>query len=84
MMQQLAPGPYKTTHYAFGTALMGFCMMLTGMASGYVQEALGGYIPFFIFVMVATIPSFLVTWWAPFHVEEQKEEELVDGEPCPA
>jgi PAT family beta-lactamase induction signal transducer AmpG len=67
MMQQLAPGPYKTAHYAFGTALMGLCMMLTGMASGYVHEFVGGYIPFFFFVMVATIPSFAVTWFAPFH-----------------
>ena len=67
MMQQLAPGPYKTAHYAFATALMGLCMMLTGMASGYVHEFVGGYVPFFFFVMVATIPSFLVTWFAPFH-----------------
>jgi PAT family beta-lactamase induction signal transducer AmpG len=34
MMQQLAPGKYKTAHYAIGTALMGFCMMSTGMVSG--------------------------------------------------
>jgi MFS transporter, PAT family, beta-lactamase induction signal transducer AmpG len=67
MMQQLAPGRYQTAHYAFGTALMGLCMMLSGMASGYVHEFVGGYVPFFFFVMVATIPSFVVTWFAPFH-----------------
>ena len=27
MMQQIAPGPYKTAHYTFATALMGACMM---------------------------------------------------------
>lgn len=66
LMQQLAPGKYATSHYAFGTALMGLCMMLTGMVSGYLQEHMG-YIGYFIFVMVATIPSFLVCWFAPFH-----------------
>jgi PAT family beta-lactamase induction signal transducer AmpG len=66
LMQQLAPGKYATTHYAFGTALMGLCMMLTGMASGHLQQMMG-YIGYFIFVMAATIPSFLICWFAPFH-----------------
>ncbi|MDR7091194.1 MULTISPECIES: MFS transporter [Cellvibrio] len=66
LMQQLAPGKYTTAHYAFGTALMGLCMMLTGMVSGVLQEAMG-YTGYFIFVMVATIPSFLICWLAPFH-----------------
>jgi PAT family beta-lactamase induction signal transducer AmpG len=66
MMQQLAPGKFQTTHYAFGTGLMALCNMLTGAASGYVEEYLG-YVGFFVFVMVATIPSFLATWFAPFN-----------------
>src|SRR5262249_12092927 len=33
LMQQLAPGRYATTHYAFGTGLMGLCGMLTGVVS---------------------------------------------------
>jgi MFS transporter, PAT family, beta-lactamase induction signal transducer AmpG len=65
LMQQLAPGKYATTHYAFGTALMGLCMMLTGMVSGVMQQSMG-YIGYFIFVMAATIPSFLICWFAPF------------------
>ncbi len=65
LMQQLAPGKYATTHYAFGTGLMGLCNMLTGMASGYLQEMMG-YVTYFIFIMVATIPSFIVCWKAPF------------------
>jgi len=70
LMQQLAPGKYQTTHYAFGTGLMGLCMMTTGMVSGHLQELLG-YVHYFIFVMLATIPSFIVTWYAPFHHKEQ-------------
>lgn len=66
MMQQLAPGKYATTHYAFGTALMALCMILTGMVSGYLQQMMG-YVGYFVFVMIATIPSFLICWFAPFH-----------------
>lgn len=73
LMQQLAPGKYATTHYAFGTALMGLCMMLTGMVSGALQEIMG-YIGYFVFVMAATIPSFLICWFAPFHVKHDTEE----------
>lgn len=67
LMQQLAPGKYTTTHYAFGTGLMGLCMMVTGLVSGHLQQMLG-YVHYFWFVMAATIPSFLITWLAPFHL----------------
>ncbi len=78
MMQQLAPGRYQTAHYAFGTALMGFCMMSTGMVSGYIKNWLGetSYVPYFWFVMIATIPSFVVTWLAPFHVTDEEARRL--------
>jgi PAT family beta-lactamase induction signal transducer AmpG len=66
LMQQVAPGPYRTAHYTFGTAIMGLNMMLTGMLSGSVQEWLG-YKTFFVCVLVAAIPSVLVTLFAPFH-----------------
>ena len=69
LMQQLAPGKYTTTHYAFGTGLMALSGMVTGMISGHLQEMLG-YVSYFVFVMVATIPSFLATWFAPFHIDE--------------
>ena len=66
LMQQLAPGKYSTTHYAFGTGLMALTGLLTGVVSGYMQLSMG-YVSYFIFVMVATIPSFLACWFAPFH-----------------
>lgn len=80
MMQQIAPGPYKTAHYAFATALMGFCMMVTGILSSYIQPATG-YEAFFIIVLVCAAPSLLVTLTAPFiHSEDDaevgKDEEL--------
>jgi len=32
-----------------------------------IQDRLG-YVPFFVFVLIVTVPSFLVTLAAPFHV----------------
>jgi PAT family beta-lactamase induction signal transducer AmpG len=65
MMQQIAPGPFKTAHYTFATAFMGLCMMLTGMVSGALEHALG-YRAFFVVVLLAAIPSVLVTLFAPW------------------
>jgi PAT family beta-lactamase induction signal transducer AmpG len=77
MMQQIAPGPYKTAHYSFATALLGLCLMTTGMASGYIQKIVG-YQWFFVVVMIAAIPSLLVTLTAPYHHED------VTGPPEPS
>jgi PAT family beta-lactamase induction signal transducer AmpG len=67
MMQQIAPGPYKTAHYAFATGLgLSFCMTATGWISGYLQMAVG-YQTYFIIALLASIPSLLFTVLAPFH-----------------
>jgi MFS transporter, PAT family, beta-lactamase induction signal transducer AmpG len=65
MMQQIAPGKYKMAHYAFATGIMSLGMMIPSMLSGFLSDWLG-YRNFFIWVMVATIPSFLMTWLVPF------------------
>ena len=70
MMQQIAPGKYKTAHYAFATSLMALGFNIPSMVSGFVSDFLG-YKDFFIWVIIATIPSFAVTWLVPFrNVEE--------------
>jgi len=67
MMQQIAPGPYKTAHYAFATGLgLSLCMTATGVVSGYLQTAVG-YQTYFIIALFAAIPSILFTVLAPFH-----------------
>jgi len=71
MMQQIAPGKYKMAHYAFATSVMNLGFMLPSMISGYISDYLG-YKNFFLWVMVATIPSFLVAWFVPFK-EVEKE-----------
>ncbi len=83
LMQQLAPGKYSTTHYAFGTGLMGLCGLVTGVISGHLQEWLG-YVAYFVLVMVATIPSFIATWMAPFHHGEAAEPDVAAGKAVPA
>jgi PAT family beta-lactamase induction signal transducer AmpG len=83
LMQQLAPGKYTTTHYAFGTGVMGLCGLVTGVVSGHLQEAMG-YVGYFVFVMVATIPSFIATWFAPFHHDEAAPDDGAAAKAVPA
>ena len=59
-MIMTAKGEHQTAHYAICTGFMALGMMLPGMASGWLQSEMG-YANFFIWVCVATIPSFLVT-----------------------
>jgi len=65
MMQQISPGKYHMTHYAYCTALMNLVLWPTIAISGYLSDRFG-YFTFFIIVMVATIPSFIAAWLAPF------------------
>jgi PAT family beta-lactamase induction signal transducer AmpG len=74
MMQQISPGPYKTAHYTFATALMGACMMITGAVSGFLQKAVG-YQWFFVIVLIAATPSILATIFAPFHQPDVTKRE---------
>ncbi len=55
----VAEGKHKTAHYAIGTGFMALGMMLPGMAAGWIQEHLG-YVNFFWWVMLATLPSLYV------------------------
>jgi MFS transporter, PAT family, beta-lactamase induction signal transducer AmpG len=69
MMQQMSPGKYRTAHYAFATSIMGWSMMIPSMLSGIVQEKLG-YQHFFVFCLIASIPSVIAARFAPFHVKD--------------
>lgn len=52
-------GEHKTAHYSICTGFMALGMMLPGMISGWLQEMMG-YNHFFIFIMIATIPTLLL------------------------
>jgi len=70
IMQQISPGKYKMAHYAFADGIMALGFMLPSMISGYMSDFFG-YKVFFIWVLIATIPSFLITYFAPFNHEEK-------------
>ena len=65
MMQQVAPGKHQMAHYAFASGIMNLSVMMTGAVSGFLSDALG-YKMFFIVVMLAVIPVFVMTKFLPF------------------
>lgn len=70
MMQQVAPGKHQMAHYAFASGIMNLGVMIPGMMSGYLSDCLG-YEDFFIYVLIATIPAFLITWFIPFTYKDK-------------
>ena len=70
MMQQVAPGKYQMAHYAFASAIMNLSVMVTGAASGFLSDAVG-YKAFFIIVMLATIPVFILSKIIPFREDRR-------------
>lgn len=72
MMQQIAPGKHQMSHYAFASGIMNLGVMLPGMMSGFVSDYLG-YEKFFIYVLLATIPSLLITYFIPFTYDDTQQ-----------
>ncbi|HOH06731.1 MAG: muropeptide transporter [bacterium ADurb.Bin431] len=64
MIYVAGEGEHKTAHYAICTGLMALGMMVPGMFSGWLQEIIG-YRHFFIWVVLATIPSFIAAYFIP-------------------
>ena len=71
IMQQIAPGKYKMAHYAFGSGLMNLGFMIPSMISGFLSDYLG-YKEFFIWVLISTIPAFLITWLVPLNKQNDE------------
>jgi MFS transporter, PAT family, beta-lactamase induction signal transducer AmpG len=67
-MIYIARGGHQTAHYAICTGFMALGVMLSGMWSGWLQERLG-YPHFFVWVILATIPSFIVAMKIPLEGE---------------
>ena len=64
IMQQIAPGKYQMAHYAFGSAITYLGYTIASMVSGALSDKMG-YQQFFIWVLIATIPAFLVSALVP-------------------
>lgn len=73
-MIYVSEGEHKTAHFAITTAFMALGMMIPGMVSGWLQEILG-YRHFFIWVMIATIPGFLILPFIPLDKNFGKKKE---------
>jgi len=67
-MIYMARGRHQTSHYALCTGFMALGMMLPGMVSGRLQEYFG-YEHFFVWVILATVPSFVVAAIIPLDRE---------------
>jgi PAT family beta-lactamase induction signal transducer AmpG len=63
-MIHIARGEHRTAHYAICTGFMALSMMIPGAWSGWLQDHIG-YRHFFVWVIVATVPSFLVVLRIP-------------------
>lgn len=71
MMQQIAPGKYKMSHYAFANSIMNLSVLVPGYISGKLQTMLG-YQNFFLLVLVTTTPVIILTMLMPW--VEHKED----------
>ncbi len=67
-MIYVSDGEHKTAHFAITTGFMALGMMIPGMISGWLQELIG-YQHFFIWVIIATIPAFIITKFIPLDAE---------------
>ncbi len=70
----VSEGDHKTSHYAIATGFMALGMMIPGMFSGWLQEIIG-YQHFFIWVVLSTIPGFIITKFIPLDPEFGKKTE---------
>lgn len=73
MMQQVAPGRHQMAHYAFASGIMNLSVMLTGMASGFLSDLMS-YRIFFLAVMLATVPAFVITKLVPFTYDDKPND----------
>ena len=58
-MISISEGEHKTAHFAIATGFMALGMMIPGMFSGWIQEIVG-YQHFFVWVLICTIPGFVL------------------------
>ncbi|MFQ4141932.1 MFS transporter [Chlorogloeopsis sp. ULAP02] len=67
-LMYISQGEYKTSHFAISTGIMALGMMLPGLISGYLQQAVG-YPIFFILVCLFTIPGMISMLFIPLKEE---------------
>jgi PAT family beta-lactamase induction signal transducer AmpG len=78
-MIYVARGEHSTAHFAICTGFMALGMMLPGLVSGWLQETLG-YQLFFVWVLLATIPSFIVAALIPLDAGFGRKDSAPTGD----
>jgi PAT family beta-lactamase induction signal transducer AmpG len=78
-MIYVSRGEHSTAHFAICTGFMALGMMLPGLFSGWLQEALG-YQHFFVWVLLATIPSFIVVALIPLDAGFGRKDTATTGD----
>ncbi|MCY1719458.1 MFS transporter [Prolixibacteraceae bacterium Z1-6] len=73
-MIYISQGKHKTAHYAITTGFMALGMMIPGMISGWLQEIIG-YQNFFVWVLICTLPIFVVLPFIKIDPNFGKKEE---------
>jgi PAT family beta-lactamase induction signal transducer AmpG len=71
-LMYISKGEYKTTFFAISTGIMALGMMIPGLISGYIQQALG-YKFFFIIVLLMAIPGLSTLFFIPFEEDENED-----------
>jgi MFS transporter, PAT family, beta-lactamase induction signal transducer AmpG len=77
-MQQISPGKFHMTHYAFANSIMNLTLVPTQMISGPLADAVG-YKTYFIIVMFAAIPSIFGAMIAPFPRKVETDQPVGTG-----
>lgn len=72
-MIMVSQGEYKTVFYAIATGIMALGMMVPSMMSGWIQERLG-YINFYYWILITTIPGFIVAALVKIHPDYGKRK----------
>ncbi|MBP5259164.1 MAG: AmpG family muropeptide MFS transporter [Paludibacteraceae bacterium] len=74
-LMYFSQGKYKTSHYALCTGFMALGMMIPGMFSGRIQEAVG-YSSFFIWVCLCTLPGMVIAAFLKIDPEYGRKQTL--------
>ena len=82
-MIYIARGEHRTAHYAICTGFMALGIMVPGLWSGWLQQILG-YPHFFVWVILATIPSFIAALFIPLDAEFGKRTDSASASSSPS
>lgn len=72
-MINVSDGEYRTSHYALASGFMALGLMIPGMLSGIIQEAIG-YKFFFIWVIASGIPGIILAKYIPLEYQFGKKK----------